>query len=85
MNNTDTHTFEIDADARWAERRYMLALEGAVMSIADTEAELGTISGHTVDMVRMVATRALNKYVRLDAVAWLDEYTSVLEEIGGEA
>jgi hypothetical protein len=64
---------------------YIHTLEGAITGIAEREAEMGTISSYTVHIMRMVAEKAINKYVRTEAVAWLNDNADIIEELGGEA
>lgn len=52
---------------------YVHSLEGAIMSMAQIEADLGTISGYTVHIVKMVAEKAINKFIKTEAVAWLQD------------
>lgn len=64
---------------------YIHSLEGAISGLALREAELGTISGYTVHIMRMLADKATNKAIQAEAVAWLNDNAEVIEEIGGEA
>jgi hypothetical protein len=55
------------------DRYYVHVLEGAITGIAQTEADLGTISAYTVHIMRMVAEKATNRFIRAEAVVWLQD------------
>lgn len=69
-------------------RAYTHSLEGAITGMAEAEAELGTISGYTIYIMRWLSEKADNGYIRTEATAWLSDNAdeiAMIDEKGGEA